>query len=75
MSGSSYPLDQTIDLSWGHVLDDKIHGTYVNPQLQGARADESFDLAGLECFFGSDPLFFWKRAVMDHYLLVHHVEF
>jgi hypothetical protein len=74
MSGSPYTLDQTVDLSWRHVLDDKIYRTNVNPQLECTGADESLDLACLERFFGSDSLFLGKRAVMYHYLLVHHIE-
>src|SRR5256885_13515214 len=74
MPGPSYTLNKTVDLTRGHVLNHKIYRSDIDAQLQGACADESLNLAGLECFFSSDPFFFGKRPVVDHYVLVHQVE-
>src|SRR6266567_1127505 len=74
MPGPSYTLNKTVDLTRRHILNDKIDRSNIDAQLQCARANESLDLAGLECFLRSDPFFFRKRPVVDHYVLAHQIE-
>src|SRR5438093_12215741 len=71
---ASDSLDQRRDLPRGIVLDDVVHRSDVDAELEGRGRDETFDVATLETRLDALSFLPRERAVVDRDILADHGE-